>query len=93
MSNAQQAEAAVAVYRVAVEQSYADLRRNLSAIAEQADVDANAAGDRYHLELQRIADTEAQQRAQAHQAANNARAEALAEFTAIAGELQSGGPQ
>lgn len=93
MSNAQQAEAAVAAYRVAVEQSYANLRRTLAAIAEQADVDATAAGDAYHLELQRIADTEAQQRAQAHQAANNARASALAEFTAIAGELQQGGPQ
>lgn len=93
MSNAQQAEAAVAAYRVKVEQSYADLRRTMAAIAEQADTDANAAGDAYHLELQRIADTEAQQRAQAHQTAENARASALAELTATVGELQSGGPQ
>lgn len=93
MGNAQQAEAAVAAYRVKVEQSYAELRRNMAAIAEQADFDANAAGDAYHAELQRISDTEAQQRAQAYQAANNARAEALTEFTAIAGELASGGPQ
>lgn len=92
MSSAEQAAQITNTYRKAIELTYDRLRSDMRAIAAEAEHAAEAAGDAYHTELARIADTEAQQRAQAHQQANDDREHALAMFTQATAELQAGGP-
>lgn len=87
MGNAQLAAQATNNYRQAVELSYSALRSDLRSIAAEADHAAEVAGDTYHAELARIADTEAEARAAAHQQANDARAAALTIFTQATAEL------
>lgn len=92
MSNAELAADAVNAYRMATQRAYVQLRDRLRLIADEADAASELAGDAYHAEIQRIADTEAEHRAAAHQQCNVDRDAALSAFTqATSGLTLEGG--